>query len=53
MQQASVRQKWVVETLRGCSAPCVSRLAKLTGERIVQGDRAMRNLKNKIAKILS
>ena len=53
MEQTSVRQKWIVETLHMGSAPYVSRLAKLMGERIAQGDRVMRKLKNKIVKILS
>ncbi len=53
MEQTSVRQKWVVETLHMGPAPYVSRLAKLMGERIAQGDRAMRTLKNKIVKTLS
>ena len=53
MKQTSVRQKWVVETLHMGSAPYVSRLAKRMGERIAQGDRAMRKLKNEIVKFLS
>ena len=53
MEQTSVRQKWIVETLQMGSAPYVSRLAKLMGERIAQADRAMRKLKNEIVKILS
>jgi putative transposase len=53
MEQTSVRQKWIVETLHMGSAPYVSRLAKSMGERIAQGDRPMRKLKNEIAKILS
>ena len=53
MEQTSVRQKWIVETLHMGSAPNVSRLAKRMGERIAQGDRAMRTLKSEIAMILS
>ena len=53
MEQTSVRQKWVVETLHMASAPYVSRLAKLMGEPIARGDRAMQILKNEIAKVLS
>lgn len=40
-------------TLHMGSAPYVSRLARIMGERIAQGDRGMRKLKNKIVKILS
>ncbi len=53
MEQTSVTQKWVVETLQMGSAPYVSRLAKEMGERIADGDRSMRKLKNKITKVLS
>jgi putative transposase len=53
MEQTSVRQKWIVETLQMGSAPYVSRLAKEMGERIAHGDRSMRKLKNEIGKILS
>ena len=53
MEQTSVRQRWIVETLHMGSAPYVSRLAKLMGERIARGDRAMGKLKKEIAKILS
>ena len=53
MEQTSVRQKWVVETLHMGSAPYVSRLAKLMGERVAREDRAMRTLKNEIVNVLS
>ncbi len=52
-EQTSVRQKWIVETSLMGPAPYVSRLAKRMGERIAQGDSAMRKLKNKIVKFLS
>ncbi len=53
MEQTSVRQKWVVQSLHMGSPPYVSRLAKLMGERIAQGDHGMRTLKNEIVKVLS
>ncbi len=50
---SALRHWWIVETLHMGSAPYVSRLAKEMGERIEQGDRAMRRLKKEIVEILS